>query len=111
MIARGSLAPFTPLTPFAPFPLRDFGHPLIIHRIVRDSYPYERHPQPYKQAFTESFEGAVKGNNATAEKSRGKSIGKVMLFLAFIGLAGAVGFYLGKVNESRNYVRVPSMSQ
>lgn len=110
MIARGSLTPFTS---FTPFPLREFGHPLIIHRIVRDSgYPYERHSfPPRRQAFAESFEDAVRGNKATeVDKPKGRSIGKVILFLIFMGLAGTVGFYLGKVNESRNYVRVPSVN-
>lgn len=98
VVARGSLSPFSP------FPLRELGYPLVIHRIERDCIPCEKHP--HKQSFVEPDTS----KESKAAESWGWLAGKVLLLLVFMGVAGAVGFYLGKINESRNYVRVPSMN-
>lgn len=101
VVTRGSL---TPLTSFTPFPLRELGHPFIIHRIVRDSCPCERHKQLAEP------EDTSRENKTTGAESWGWLVAKTLMLFVLVGLAGAAGFYFGKVNESRNYVRVPSVN-
>jgi len=87
--------------------------PLSFQRYHRHPlYQYERHHYsvPRVRMYSESLEDAVKGNKDLGiPKPKEVHNGwKIFLFLAFMVMAASVGFYLGKINESRNYVRVPA---
>lgn len=55
-----------------------------------------------------SLRDVVRGNLDKDVHSGGMSLFSAVVFLVLLGISGVIGFYLGKVHESRNYVRIPA---
>ena len=72
-------------------------------------YPfyYDHVPTSKRRVLSRSIEDVVKGKNGTLpSKSNGAVVLKILLILIFVLISGLIGFYLGKIQESKNYVRV-----
>lgn len=83
-----------------------FNHDYPTHHAYLPFY-YEHSPQTLGGFSTKSLEDAVKGNVGTfPDKFGGVFVFKTLMFLIFIVISGLIGFYFGKLQESKNYVRV-----
>lgn len=91
---------------------RAFAAPLVIRR-VRYSVP-DHEPIRYNIfkvqsqgiAANENFQDIIKGK---IDKEEGvNSWFRIIFSFVMLVISGLVGFYMGKLQESRNYVRVPA---
>lgn len=87
--------------------VRGFGSPVILRRI-QFTAPISRPEQSFYSS--DSLRDAVRGGNDQIKESKpsGWSIMSVVFFLVCLGISGGIGFYLGKIQESKNYIRIPS---
>jgi len=68
---------------------------------------YDHIPMSNRTVSSRSLEDIVKGKNGTLPtSSNGVVVFKILLLLIFVLIAGLIGFYFGKLQESKNYVRV-----
>lgn len=110
-----------PEDPFRGFSIDGRGLSPIIIRKVRYNVPSpvefarygirrDEHPRLYSRPFRSPSTTAAHAARGDLEKTQngGVPILSSVVFLILIGISGAIGFYLGKMHESRNYVRVPA---
>lgn len=93
--------------PSEQFSHKKFGRSEIPIRIMHYQTPF-RDGIPTNPM--DAVSDATRGDLDKEAHSGGLSILSAVIFLVLLGLSGAVGFYLGKVHESRNYVRVPAIN-
>lgn len=96
-----------------------FMHPLIIRRFHYNipteetqrskMQSYDLEPQYGNMYRTNgSLKDAVKGDINKEASTGGWTFISTIVFLVLLGISGGIGFYLGKLHESRNYIRIPS---
>ncbi|KAM0680243.1 hypothetical protein GINT2_001628 [Glugoides intestinalis] len=91
-----------------------FSSPFIIKRILYttpelDMARYNR--QAGIQGVvgaSDSLRDAVRGKIEKETAGNGISLLNAVLFLVLLGISGVAGFYFGKFQESKNYIRVPA---
>lgn len=82
-----------------------FNHDFPSHQSYLPFY-YDQNSN-YGTSSRKSLEDAVKGKvGAFPDRVGGVSVFKTLMVLIFILISGLIGFYCGKLQESKNYVRV-----
>lgn len=83
-----------------------FNHDYPHHQSYLPFY-FEHIPQASRRVSSKSLDDVVKGKNgAFPDKSTGLLVFKTLMLLIAVLISGFIGFYFGKLQESRNYVRV-----
>ncbi|ELA41052.1 uncharacterized protein VICG_01934 [Vittaforma corneae ATCC 50505] len=114
-------------------PYRAFSSPFVIRRVQYNFPEIDYSPERYRSDLrvrpgyesmepvysntakgtnslnsSPSLKDVVRGNLDKDDHSGGVSLLSAVVFLILLGISGIIGFYLGKVHESRNYVRIPA---
>lgn len=92
-----------------------FTSPFIIKRIHYtlpefDIARYNRQAPGHQVVNTtsDSLRDAVRGKVEKETVGSGMTLLNAVLFLVLLGISGVAGFYFGKFQESKNYIRVPA---